>query len=196
MGGRSVLRALVLAFLASLSHCSDTRSPLGAPCSAGTQCQTGLCLERAVGAAICVARCATDDGCPAAQVCGRFDFRGRDDSGVPVGMETDVVRVCRPALQARCDGPCAPGEQCLGEADRVCVPPCRDRLDCGGRDCVVDGCGPGHCAPACDSVRDCPRFHVCDTAFLGTDGHGRCLPFARGATDAGVGTDVPCADAP
>jgi hypothetical protein len=195
MGRRSGLRALALSLLAILSHCSDDRSPLGASCSAGTQCQTGLCLERDTGGAVCVARCATDTDCPATEVCGRFDFRGRDDAGVPAGMESDVVRVCRAPLQARCDGACAPGEQCLGEADRICVPPCRDRLDCGGRDCVIDGCGPGHCAPACDSLRDCPRYFVCDTAFLGVDGHGRCLPVASGAADAGDG-DAACADAP
>ena len=147
---------------------------------------------------MCVSRCGTDSDCPGTEVCGRFDFRGRDDAGLPAGKETDVVRVCRAPLQARCEGTCASGEQCLGEADRVCVPPCHDRFDCGGRDCVSDACGsgPGHCAPACDSLRDCPRFFVCDTAFLGTDGHGRCLPVASGASDAGAPGDAPCVDAP
>jgi len=195
MGGRSGLRALAIVLLSILSHCSDDRVPLGARCSSGTQCQTGLCLERDTGVAVCVARCATDTDCPATEVCGRFDFRGRDDAGLPAGMESDVVRVCRAPLQVRCDGACPPGDRCVGEADRVCAPSCRDRTDCAGRDCVSDGCGPGHCAPACDSLRDCPRLYVCDTAFLGADGHGRCLPVAGDATDAGA-LDAACADAP
>jgi hypothetical protein len=194
MGGRSRFVALALSLLAA---CSDDRSPAGAACSGGTQCQTGLCLERPTGGAVCVARCAADADCPAGDVCGRFDFRGRDDSGVPAGMESDVVRVCRPPLQARCAGACAgPGERCAGEADPVCVPPCRDRFDCSGRECVTDGCAPAHCAPACDSLRDCPRFSVCDLAFLGADGHGRCLAVASGATDGGAAADAACADAP
>ncbi len=195
MGGRSGLRALAIVLLSVLSHCSDDRVPLGALCSSGTQCQTGLCLERASGDAVCVARCASDGDCPATEVCGRFDFRGRDDAGLPAGMESDVVRVCRAPLQPRCDGACPPGDRCVGEADRVCAPPCRDRVDCAGRECVSDGCGPGHCEPACDSLRDCPRFYLCDTAFLGTDGHGRCLPVASAVSDAGA-PDAVCADAP
>lgn len=198
MRGRFGLRALALAalLLTALPRCIDDRSPLGAPCTAGTACASGLCLERSSGVAVCVARCAADLDCPAGDVCGRFDFRGRDDAGLPEGMKTDVVRVCRPPIQARCtgDGSCAPGERCFGEGEPVCVPPCRDRLDCGGRECEPQGCGLGRCVPACDSLRDCPRFFVCDTAFVGADGHGRCLPVATGATDAGV---VPaCADVP
>jgi hypothetical protein len=198
MGGRTGYSALALSLslLFLLPRCTDNRAPTGAVCNAGTQCQTGLCLERPAGGAVCVSRCAVDADCPAAEVCGRFDFRGRDDSGVPVGKDSDVVRVCRRPLQARCADTCAPGERCVGEADAVCAPACRDRVDCGGRDCVPDGCGPGHCAPACDSLRDCPRFNVCDSAFVGTDGHGRCLAVASGATDAGVGTDATCVDAP
>lgn len=198
MGGplRLPALALPLLFLLPLTRCTDDRSPVGARCSAGTQCATGLCLE-GDGGAVCVSRCATDDDCGPSLVCGRFDFRGRDDAGIPDGKESDVVRVCRPPLQARCDGACAMGDRCVGELDRVCVPSCRDRIDCGGRDCVTDGCGAGHCAPACDSLRDCPRLYVCDTAFLGTDGHGRCLPVAPDA-DAGAdaGLDAVCADAP
>lgn len=195
MGGPRRYRPPAFALLLLLSlQCSDDRAPLGARCSSGTQCASGLCLEGAGGAA-CVSRCASDGDCAASQVCGRFDFRGRDDAGIPNGKESDVVRVCRPPIQARCEGACGPGEVCVGEADRVCVPRCADRVDCGGRDCVSDGCGPARCAPACDSLRDCPRFHVCDTAFLGTDGHGRCLPVAT-ADDAGAdaGPGAVCPD--
>ncbi len=194
MGGSPRLPALALAFLSLLSRCSDDRTPIGAPCSSGNQCSSGLCLEGTSGA-VCVSRCSTDEQCGASLVCGRFDFRGRDDSGVPSGKESDVVRVCRPALQARCESTCGAAEVCFGEADRVCVPRCRDTVDCNGRQCVTDGCGPSRCEPACDSLRDCPRYSVCDTAFLGTDGHGRCLPVASG-TDAGVdaGLDAVCAD--
>lgn len=197
MGGplRHPATAVSLVLLLSLSlHCSDDRAPLGARCSSGTQCASGLCLEGDAGA-VCVSRCALDSECAASQVCGRFDFRGRDDAGVPAGKESDVVRVCRPPIQARCEGACGgAGGLCVGEADRVCVPRCVDRVDCGGRDCVSDGCGPAHCAPACDSLRDCPRFFVCDTAFLGTDGHGRCLPVAEADAGADAGVDAVCAD--
>jgi hypothetical protein len=198
MGGRSRSATLTIAFLSLLSACADDRYPRGSRCSAGTQCQTGLCLERSTGEAVCVSRCSADGDCSATEVCGRFDFRGRDDAGLPAGKDTDVVRVCRVPLQARCEGTCSAGEQCLGVSESVCVPRCHDRLDCGGRDCVNKTCdgGPGYCAPACDSVRDCPRFFVCDTAFLGTDGHGRCLPVTSGADDAGLLGDALCVNSP
>ena len=115
----------------------------------------------------------------------------RDDAGQNYPIEQGIPRLLPREMRDAQISEIAARE---GEAEPVCALPCRDRIDCGGRDCVAEGCGPGHCAPACDSLRDCPRYSVCDTAFLGTDGHGRCLPVASGATDAGA--DAACADVP
>jgi hypothetical protein len=180
-------RAGVYVTLALLS-CDDSRLPAGAPCTGAASCATGLCLTLVTTRRVCAQRCADDAACAAPLRCGRFDFRGRDDAGAPAGDEQDIVRVCRPPLDRRCAEGCDPGERCVGGADGVCARRCASPRDCGGRDCVDDGCGGRACAPPCDALAECPRFFLCDQQRVDADGHGQCVSAASGsdaAVDAG-----------
>ncbi len=182
--------AWIVALLALGSACDDGRSASGARCTAPSQCRSGLCLQRTDTLSVCVDRCSSNSDCAATDICGRFNFQGLDEAGVPSGVESDIVRVCRPRLQPACDGSCsAGGGACFGESAPVCVAQCRDSIDCSGRACVRDGCGSARCVPACDDVRDCPAYYSCDLAFVGSDGHGRCIPIAP-VTDAGASFDA------
>lgn len=187
-------RALPRAFAFLLAvACSSDRLPSGSPCTDPFSCQTGLCLERRPGERVCAQRCSDVNGCPSGEVCGRFDFRGRDDSGALAGPKDDIVRVCRPALNRRCTEGCGLPERCVGDTDGVCSNVCRDRAECGGRECVRDGCATGVCAPPCDHIAECPRYFVCDLAHVDADGHGQCVPITA-TKDAGTPPfDVTCA---
>lgn len=180
------LRGAVIALGLVLTACGADRLPSGAPCTTAASCQSGLCLTVDASHRVCAQRCTDDSACTAPQVCGRFDFRGRDDAGVPAGSEQDIVRVCRARLDRPCAAGCDPGEACFGGPDGVCARRCAARYECGGRACVDTGCGVSVCAPPCDTIRECPRFHLCDQQTSDAEGHGQCISNATG-TDAGVG---------
>ncbi|MEZ4393466.1 MAG: hypothetical protein R3A48_20550 [Polyangiales bacterium] len=182
------LRGAGLALLALLA-CTAT-SPEGAPCTTAARCASGLCLRSPSGEGRCVARCDDSTQCPQGTLCGRFDLRGLDEAGVPAGDLQDVVRVCRPPLNAPCQGGCGAGEGCFGGVEGVCSPGCDRAADCGGRDCVELSCGERRCAPPCDAIAECPAGYLCDVRALDARGHGQCLPIA--GSDAGAG----CPDAP
>ncbi len=187
--GRASRRAFVFAL--AMASCRDNGLADGSACVGPAQCSSGLCLDRAGDLSVCAHRCMGRSDCPDREVCGRFDFRSRDDGGLPVGPEGDVVRVCRAALNGRCDRGCAAGLRCLGGTDGTCVSPCATDADCGGRHCVAVGC-VRVCSPPCDDLAECPRGYSCDLAAMDHSGHGECIPIDPAATrDAGVG-DVTC----
>lgn len=178
------LRA-VLALGLALAACGNERLPDGTPCTSAASCQSGLCLTLDDSRRVCAQRCAADPACAAPLVCGRFDFRGRDDAGLPAGEDQDIVRVCRARLDRPCAAGCAPGEGCFGGPDGVCARRCEARFECGGRDCVETGCGERLCAPPCDTILECPRHHLCDQLRSDAEGHGQCISNATGV-DAGA----------
>lgn len=180
----------LFALLALLAACSDSRKPPGSPCTTPFDCVGGLCLTLPDRTMVCTARCASAAECPSGQLCGRFDYRGRDDAGVLMGDDSDVVHACRAPLQKRCAAGCAADEACLGGADGVCATRCESSAGCGGRDCVAVTCAVRVCAPACDAIADCPSSYACDLAFSDTDGHGRCIPLSG----ADAGTDASTCD--
>lgn len=173
------VRAL-LAFAALVAPYACTEGPRadGEPCSSAFDCRSGACLTRSTGARVCAHRCATSADCAPGDVCGRYDFRGRDDGGSPEGPKADVLRVCRAPLSARCAAGCAPGERC---GAGLCARPCASPADCGGRACERDGCGDGRCAAPCDALADCPEGHACNLAVADTAGHGECIPLTDAA---------------
>ncbi|MBI5516089.1 MAG: hypothetical protein HY909_20060 [Deltaproteobacteria bacterium] len=189
---RSALFALLLT-----GQCSRG-SPEGAACTSAIQCASGLCLARSATVRVCVRRCAADSECTAGDVCGRYDFRGRDpDSGLLVGDKNEIVRVCRPSLRRPCDVGCG-----MDRCDNVgseptsssCRRTCRSRAECGGRQCV-GVCGEGLCASPCDSVLECPSGWGCDLVNTDLDGHGQCILLGP-AVDGAVPDDcgAPSAD--
>lgn len=149
---RSLAPCLLL--LVALAACSEALLGAGSPCSTPFQCQTGLCLARASGERLCARRCAASAECGAGEVCGRFDFRGRDDAGVLMGSDKDIARVCRAPLPPRCPAACG------------CAQPCDDVRDCppshGCDLTAVDGEGHGACLATADGA-------VADAADCGTD---------------------------
>ena len=188
--GRATITASSLLFIvitALVSACSDELRADGQPCVSAFDCRSGQCLARPAGGRVCVARCASSSECAAGEVCGRFDFRGRDDGGLPAGPLDDVVRVCRAPLSARCTAGCAPGEVCTGDGG-VCARRCESSVECGGRDCVAMACGVRRCAAPCDHLSECPSGETCNLATLDVSGHGQCIPL----DDASVATDAAC----
>lgn len=145
---------------------------------------------------VCGQRCAGRDGCPTGEVCGRFDYRGRDDGGLPVGPLNDIVQVCRGPLNARCGAGCASGGLCLAGpgVDGVCTRRCDDANDCDGRPCITDGC-VRYCAPPCDDLAECPRSFSCDLTTSDRSGHGQCIPIAGEGPGVDLG-DASCPGAP
>jgi len=195
--GRGRLTAVCLGLwalvaLGAVVGCDDDRQADGTPCTTPTQCVSGLCLDRGAAGMVCAQRCGSQSGCSTAEVCGRFDYRGRDDGGLPVGPLDDIVQVCRAPLNARCTGGCAAGGLCLAGpgADGVCTPRCEGPLDCDGRRCVTDGCVQ-YCAPPCDDLRECPRSFSCDLASIDRSGHGQCIPIAGDGPGVDLG-DASC----
>ncbi len=182
---RVVCASLWVAALLGLPGCDDGRQPDGAPCTAPAQCRSGLCIDRGVGAMVCATRCAVRSGCGTGEVCGRFDYRGRGDGGLPIGPLDDIVQVCRAPLNRRCDEGCEVGGLCLAGpgADGVCTRRCEGPADCEGRRCVSEGC-VRYCAPPCDDLAECPRSFSCNLATIDRGGHGQCIPLA--GDDVGV----------
>ena len=177
--------------MAMLCECNKG-SPAGSACASAFDCASGLCLSRSPGSRVCVARCSQNSECTAGEICGRFDFRGRDpDSGALGGDPSDVVTVCRPSLQRPCDSTCATGV-CVGN---TCSRVCASDADCDGRPCVGPPCGPRLCAPPCDSIAECPTRYVCDLVHIDLQGHGWCLPInpadAANSSDATAACDAP-----
>lgn len=127
-------------FAALVGACTDPVRADGEPCESAFACASGACLAQPSGRRVCARRCASNAGCAAGEVCGRYDFRGRDDGGVPKGPLVDVIRVCRAPLNARCDVGCAPGR---------CAAPCDHSDDCAaGEGCdtsITDTSGHGAC---------------------------------------------------
>lgn len=166
--------------LVALVGCAGGGAPAGAACVRASQCASGHCLFLSDGG-VCAQPCRSSVDCSGNAVCGRFDFRGFDlDSGLRAGAETDIVRVCRPPLNAPCGAglPCANGASvCLGEPG-VCTSVCESDLVCPSRRCLFTGsCGAsGRCAPLCDDVSECPRGFFCNLAIVDVVGHGRCEP--------------------
>ncbi len=172
----STLVSLVLLAVSTLgpAACDDALRADGSPCETPFVCASGACLAHADGSRRCAHRCASPSACAAGEVCGRFDFRGRDDAGIPAGFESDVLRACRAPLNRPCAQGCGDGEVCSGDGG-VCVSVCTDAVACGGHACVRDGCASGACAIPCDDNADCPTAWRCDTTRLDARGHGECI---------------------
>lgn len=178
--------------LVALLACGPTGAPAGAPCRRNhpEDCASRMCLAITPVQYVCTRRCTDRDPCTDGDVCGLFDFRARDpDSGLPSGVDFDIVRVCRPPLNTRCSATCAATETCFGDVDGVCTTSCSTDLDCLRHTCVRSGCEPGRCAPPCDSIAECPRFYTCDLTRTDGAGHGECIPIAP-EQDAGPPTDA------
>ena len=182
MIGRRPSLPTLLALLSLLGRCDDGRKPPGSPCTSPFDCVGGLCLTLPDRTQVCTARCASASGCPSGQLCGRFDYRGRDDAGVLMGEDSDIVHACRAPLDRRCADGCAPGEACLRG---LCAPRCATDLECAGRACVAVDCATRVCQAPCDALGDCGSGDLCDLAFSDADGHGRCIPLDPVA-DAGA----------
>ncbi|MBL8602825.1 MAG: hypothetical protein JNK72_12955 [Myxococcales bacterium] len=172
---RAVAGALLWA-LGALSGCGDDRLADGSPCTSALQCGSRLCLDEGPGQRRCARRCSAQAGCGAGELCGRFDFRGRDDAGIPIGDLIDVAQVCRRPLNRRCSEGCEAGQVCVGGegAEGVCATPCASAVTCGGRDCVT-ALGVASCLPPCDALDECGRAMSCDLARVDADGHGQCI---------------------
>ena len=166
-------------FAALVCACADDVRADGEPCASPFACASGACLAQPSGRRVCARRCASNGDCAAGDVCGRYDFRGRDDGGAPKGPLVDVIRVCRAPLNARCAAGCAASELCSGDGG-VCALPCATSADCGGRACVHAACGRGRCAAPCDHGDDCAAGERCDTGVNDTSGHGACVARADG----------------
>jgi hypothetical protein len=114
--------ALALPVSLILSAACTPSAPDGTPCANAFECASAACLALDASVRVCARRCARSDECAASQVCGRFDFRARDDGGLPVGPERDIVRVCRAPLAPRCDAcgrcerPCDDARECPADA--------------------------------------------------------------------------------
>lgn len=193
---RRSLSPLILAFelsaVALVCACSEGLRADGQPCASAFDCRSGQCLTRPAGDRVCALRCVTSSDCASGELCGRFDFRGRDDGGLPAGPSVDIVRACRAPLNARCAAGCAPGDVCTGDGG-VCARPCASSADCGGRSCIPLGCSARRCAAPCDHISECPTGETCDLAALDVSGHGACIalydagaPGDGGACDAGL----------
>lgn len=171
----SVAGVVVWAALVAVG-CGSGRKADGAACTSALECSSGFCLDESATSRVCARRCGADSECGEGRLCGRFDFRGRDDSGVPVGEDIDIARVCRSPLNRRCSEGCEPGEVCVGGegTQGVCAVRCTSNVTCGGRDCVRVGCEQV-CAPPCDSLTECGRTQSCDLARHDNAGHGQCI---------------------
>lgn len=203
----------------------------GAACGRATECESLVCSfqlpqdaspdGRAQGT--CVGRCESSAQCATGLVCGRYDFRGivpdsggPDGEGVREGPDFEVLRACRPPLNARCatDGECRAHERCFGAPDGVCAQRCQRSSECGRTFfCITasnaEACGDdGVCLPECDDGVECGRGQYCAFAFGGNGVRGRCAsrePMEAGcppstdaatdATDANDGIDATVPDA-
>jgi hypothetical protein len=173
---------------ALLAACSEALRADGVACASAFECRSGACLSRPTGGAVCATRCAANTDCASGEICGRFDFRGRDDGGLPAGPSVDIVRACRAPLNTPCAAGCGLGELCAGG---VCVRRCAGPSECGGRACIALACGSRRCAAPCDHLRECPEGEACDLATLDVSGHGRCISL----DDAGAPGDGAVCDA-
>jgi hypothetical protein len=149
--------------------CSQ-RNADGTPCNRPDDCLSGACLRTSETVSLCAHRCDTSTNCARSEVCGRFDFRGREDGGIPVGPDNEVLRVCRASLLRATDAGTSP---------------CQSSDQCGGRTCFATTC-PRVCAAPCDDVADCPSGQTCNTAIVDRSGHGECIPIK----EAGVIVDA------
>ncbi len=184
-------------------------APLGAPCTATTDCASGVCLAAESAGAptgwtdgLCAEYC-TNWTCPLEAACAVLSGHA----------------LCLPACAA--DGDCRPGYVCAAEFG-VCLPDCNGGFACGpGLECGPDGhctppvvpvdklgapcthgfsCESGFCIPEtsagaptgwpggtcslpCASTDDCPAGSSC-TAL---SGRGYCLADCRAAADCRAG---------
>lgn len=197
--------ALLAAIVSSLAvGCRSDGAANGSPCTRAGECASRFCLARTLPdggllGRVCVSQCASSAECTGGDVCGRFAFRETPvadssvteyESGVPLGEDNEVVRVCRPRITQQC-GPglaaCPAGETCVGAPQGVCAQPCSGPLDCPTRYCLRTSCdAPGFCAPKCDESPECPRQYYCDPSAFDFSRSGRCRPYDE--ADAGFVT--------
>lgn len=148
----------------------SSAAPIGSPCSADSQCESGLC---AMG--YCTLECAARSECPEGSACVRFE--GSMQACLPGCGAVDDCDRFGPASTcgwaAAVDG--SPATVCADWTDPALPPlgsPCEDHVDCQlGHYGTERACGyDGTCAAGCVLGSDCPVGSTCEGAgsTLGT----------------------------
>jgi hypothetical protein len=112
------------------NYCQPSTSggeyPLGTPCSANTDCRSGICAVPEPGStAVCLERCTPTSGCPAGFGCN-----------AAVLSAMGAANICVPAGLGRSGTPCTQGRQCRSGA-------CSTRTGL-----CIDSCQNGFCPPS------------------------------------------------
>ena len=179
-------------------------APFGAPCAAGADCASEVCVQDVFGS-VCSTACV--DACPEGFACGADGQCARPAPGglglgAPCGGPDDCAStLCGDfsggaACTDLCDPghPCPAGFSCEAEGDRtLCAPEgaIEGRGCSANEDCVSDLCGNFDdfraCTSACGQDAPCPGGFVCQT-----DGaaEGYCRPLEPPAVaddDSGCG---------
>lgn len=192
----------ISAMVGSTALVSNCRAPglrPGAPCTTAPQCEYQVCEQSfrpdgspaslSDGALVgtCAIKCTSFRDCPEGLVCGSTDYRAIDpDSGIPEGVEHEIVRTCHVSANVRCmqDNECQGSQRCLLPAaggTGICTSPCTTNTHCGlTQACLKDELSfacrePGLCAPRCDERVECPTGWRCELPF-GSPSYGRCMP--------------------
>ncbi|MCU0698860.1 MAG: hypothetical protein MUC96_20345 [Myxococcaceae bacterium] len=118
--------------------CSVT--DLGKNCSAGTECQSGLCFG-ASPSFICTKACTSANDCPFDWVCESTSQGGRVCMSGREGASRSTANACRPVAHPDVGGPCV--------------------ASCSGGHCVGNTC-----THRCNSAAECPAGWTCSgTSF-------------------------------
>jgi hypothetical protein len=189
---------------------------LGAPCGAGTECSSGICLSGA-----CSQTCNWLDpvgGCGAGFYCngqatGTCDGTGLCQAGSPgpgaLGASCSANTDCAGLFCAEgvCSSPCIPngastcaeGSACQVLSTASCGScqltgqigdPCNLATDCASRLCVEVN-GDRRCSVSCDPAADsCPASYSC---MLATGGAGVCIG-SGGGLGAACASSADCND--
>lgn len=141
---------------------SGVDKPVGASCTAGTQCSSTFCSDGVCCDSACAGTC---DACTSA-------LRGSGSDGtcgeIAMGMDPDSE--CADALS--CSGIASFGCQLAQGA------PCTDEEACGSGYCIDDVCCDGPCdstCEACSAARGTGADGTCSGAQMGTDPGDLCV---------------------
>ena len=136
----------------------------GYACTAGSQCNSGWCVEGPTGKE-CAAACGTEDACPTGWVCSQ------------VATHPDLQFVCVYAMPNLCR-PCASDDDCAGLYGE------------DGGLCTSAGAKEGsYCVYPCKGDVQCPQGYGCSGEGLCAPEDGECA-----CTDAFEGLSTPCSE--